>query len=71
MFLIRKNIDFNIKDILKKKMFFLQGFASPDGPGPGPASQEGPGPSPYCPSWGHMDPHGPILAHVKDFLELL
>ena len=39
-------------------VFFPEGFASPEEPGPGPTSQEGPGPGPYGPI---LAPSGSIL----------
>ena len=38
--------------LVRKCALFLDGFASPEKPGPGPASQERPGPGPYGPILG-------------------
>ena len=62
-------MDFDVKmHVTKKGVFFPEGFASPEGPGPGPASQEEPGLSPYGPTWAHIGqlwaPIGPTWAYV-------
>ena len=41
----------------QKNCMILEGFASPEGPGPGPTSLEGPRPGPYKPIWALMGPH--------------
>ena len=65
-----ENTDFDVKMFVTKHVcFFSKGFASPEGPGPGPASQEGPGPGPHWPLWAHIGPMwtymGPGHARIR------